>query len=251
MSLIGSITIGTGIFLFLVFLGGLLVRSLGGAASSVLADEFKASAPEMAQGIIRLAARLLPPDAREDMLETWLAEVSQYEKRPLKALRFALVNCLVAAPSLRKEMRPALQPAGATNRKGRISSGWEETRSAIKRARGWLSSSDFALTSLGTLINRCAAILVAALAFLAATGTKAIEELGRFGGLQLRLLNAPGRFLNQLVEGTVTFLILTKNAQRPPMIRFIRSVVLTAFGTTVAVIALALFLYLLEGPLGL
>jgi hypothetical protein len=107
--LIGSLTfVGAAA----IFIGGMLIRAFGGAASSILADEFKASAPEAAQKIIRVAARRIPEHAREDILETWLAEASEYEGRPLKALRFALINCLAAAPAVARQLRPALAPAG-------------------------------------------------------------------------------------------------------------------------------------------
>jgi hypothetical protein len=107
--LIGSLTILGAVG---IFVGGLLIRAVGGAASSILADEFKAAVPEGTQKIIRFAARRIPEHARQEMLETWLAEASEYQGRPLKALRFALINCLAAAPGVARQLRPALASAG-------------------------------------------------------------------------------------------------------------------------------------------
>jgi hypothetical protein len=156
MTLIGSVTALTAVA---IFLGAFLIRALGGAASSILADEFKASAPETAQRIIRLAARRIPEHSRAEVLETWLAEASEYEGRPLKALRFALVNCLAAAPGLARQLRPALATAGGgTKEAGGVRRGSDLIRRDAARMvkelfrsaeRSWRGSVRVIVASLG------------------------------------------------------------------------------------------------------
>lgn len=103
-----QITIGSAIALAVL---AFILGSLRDAASSILADEFKASAPAMSQWLVRLAARAIPKAHREDQLETWLAELHELRDRPLAALRYALVNGLIAAPFLARQLQPALLPA--------------------------------------------------------------------------------------------------------------------------------------------
>ena len=132
-----TISIGTAAVAVIV---GFIFKAFSGAASSILAEEFKASAPEAAQRIIRIAVRQIPAERREEMLETWLAEASEYEGRPLCALRFALWNCLAAAPLLARELRPvAVTPSGSTRSSGLV----EDARSRVRRLWDWLEFSQF------------------------------------------------------------------------------------------------------------
>lgn len=132
-----TISIGTGVVVVIV---GFIFKAFSGAASSILADEFKASAPGTAQRIIRIAVRRILAERREEMLETWLAEASEYEGRPLRALRFALWNCLAAAPLLARELRPvAVASSGSTQSSDRV----EGARSRVRRLWSWLELSQF------------------------------------------------------------------------------------------------------------
>lgn len=105
------ITILLAIFGILGILFLAAIKILAAAASDVLADEFKSSAPLAAAQIVRRASRRLPPPHQADYLETWLAELEQYEDRPVRALCFAVYNCALAARRLGRELAPALAPA--------------------------------------------------------------------------------------------------------------------------------------------
>lgn len=190
MTLIDSVTLLTGAT---IFVGALLIRALGGAASSILADEFRASAPETAQRIIRVAARMIPEHSREEVLETWLAEASEYEGRPLKALRFALVNCLVAAPGLVRQLRPALAPAGEKDGASR-----NRPRGSDRRKRRGPSPGSPGAQWLGLWrnIGRLAAhilrgflaLLGPLLALIVRGGREAFDVLGEAGRLSAGML---------------------------------------------------------------
>jgi DNA-binding CsgD family transcriptional regulator len=82
----------------------LLLRALGALAISLASAEAEILAPKAALVIVRIATRLLPKEYRIDYAETWAAELSQLEERPLKAIWFALFQCLLSVPGLRREL---------------------------------------------------------------------------------------------------------------------------------------------------
>lgn len=249
MILISSITVGTGI---LAFIAGLLIKSFGGAASAVLADEFKASAPQASQRIIRLAARRVPEAVREDVLETWLAEASEYENRPLKALRFAIVNCLAAAPSLARELRPAPQVASAGQTSKRRMPSWGETRTAIKKARGRLAFLPIRSPFLGELFQRWTNTLAGALVLLAeiVKPTKdTVEAIARLSTEQVRLL---GGVVAGLGEMARAFFELLGPYDYSREWRSVAQLAARILAMALALpVLLGLLFFLLEGPLGL
>jgi hypothetical protein len=171
--------IALGASFILVALAAFIIRSLSGAASAILADEFKASAPSAAQWIIRRAARRIPEKARVDMLETWLAEASQYEKRPLKALRFALFNCLAAAPLLARELRLVMEAEGTKRRDNRQEQHREETTRSQGESGPHISPFTTFRNLLRELVRVWTALLRQSLGLVSAGAISTLREILR------------------------------------------------------------------------
>lgn len=168
-----QITVG-GAIAFVVL--GFILNSLRGAASSVLADEFKASAPALSRWIVRWAARCLPGDHREDQLETWFAELHELQNRPLAALKYAMVNCLMAAPFLARQLQPSLRPAPQAT--GEVARGSDVARSSMRRLLEHIRLRPIDRKAVGLgFFTRFTALLAAVVAL-------AMGLLGRVGSLR-------------------------------------------------------------------
>lgn len=100
-----------------LFLLWYVLSIIKSAASSILSDEFKVSAPDLVLAVVARSLDRLPEGDRREWEETWLADLAQLEDKPLQALWYSISQCLFASRALARTLstsRRALRTSPVT-----------------------------------------------------------------------------------------------------------------------------------------